>query len=433
MMNVLIDFSICLFEIYIYYDFLQDILEERIDNEIVKYIILTIMTGAMYGINCFQISQLNLFGIAFLFLAGTHVLFCGNLKTKISSCLVFYIIILGMEFVVGVLFSVIGTSGFVTENTILYNNFYLIIITKLMTFVVLRLMKLFMKRKEKGIRGRLFKLTFLLPITTILLYTGLYYANIQVNHGGIILSVGCVLLLFSNILVFYILERLTYVIAKNSEYELMELQNSYNNTYYEKLEEVSDRHKKYAHDLKQYLQTIGGLASKSRNSEIIAILNEMEVEIEAISDKLYTDNSILNALLCEKEEQANSLGIQFNIMIEPELNLEFITSGDLIVLVGNLVSNAIEAAAICKNEKKIDLKFFESDGNFIVLDIENTYGNRIIKKGSKFFSTKKDDDFHGIGLKSVQDIANRYGGILFQEQREKSFVTILTLSKTINE
>ena len=98
-------------------------------------------------------------------------------------------------------------------------------------------------------------------------------------------------------------------------------------------------------------------------------------------------------------------------------------------MVGNLISNAIEAASICKYEKIIDLKFFESDGNFIVLDIENTYGNEIIKKGTQYFSTKKDDGYHGIGLKSVQDIANRYGGILFLEQKEKTFVSILTLSK----
>lgn len=236
--------------------------------------------------------------------------------------------------------------------------------------------------------------------------------------------------LFSNILVFYILEKLTSVIEQNNEYELMELQNSYHNLYYEKLEEVSDKHKKYTHDLKQYLQTIGGLAYASQNSDIIALLNEMEVKIDAISDKLYTDNSILNALLCEKEEYANSLGIQFNIMIEPELNLDFVTSGDLIVMVGNLISNAIEASSLCKTEKIIDLKLFESDGNFIVLDIENTYGNEIIKRGTQYFSTKKEDGYHGIGLKSVQDIANRYGGILFLEQKEKTFVAILTLSKT---
>lgn len=430
MLDTLITFSICLFEIYIYYDFLHNFLEESIVSKKAKYAALVLMSGAMYGINSFQISQLNLFGIAFLFLFGTLVLFYGDLKTKITCCLVFYIIILGMEFVVGVLFSVIGMSGFVTKNINLYNNFYLIIITKLMTFVVLRAVKLFMNRKVNGISGKLFKMTFLLPITTILLYTGLYYANIQMEHGRLLLSIGCVLLLFSNILMFYILEKLTSVMEQNTEYRLMELQNSYQNLYYEKLEEVGDKHKKYAHDLKHYLQTICGLAYTSQNSDIIALLNEMEVKIDAISDKIYTDNSILNALLCEKKEYANSLGIQFNIMIEPTLDLSFVTSGDLIVMVGNLISNAIEAASICKYEKMIDLKFFESDGNFIVLDIENTYGNEIIKKGTQYFSTKKETGYHGIGLKSVQDIANRYGGILFLEQKEKTFVSILTLSKT---
>lgn len=430
MTEVLIKFSICIFEMYIFYDFIHNFLEEIFDSNKIKYIILLIMSVIMYLINRFQISQLNLLGIGFLFLAGTLVLFYGNIRNKITCCLVFYIIVLGMEFIIGVLFSVAGKSRFVNPDIDLYNNFYLIIITKLMTFIVLRTVILFMKRKVQGIKGRLFKLTFLLPITTILLYAGLYYADIQIDHGKIVLSIGCILLLFSNILVFYILEKLTSVMAQNSEYELMDLKNTYNNLYYEKLEELGDKHKKYAHDLKQYLQTIGGLAYKSKSNDIIDILNEMEVKIDNISDKLYTDNGILNALLCEKEEYAKSLGIKFNIMIEQGLNLDFISSGDLIVMVGNLISNAIEASAVCEKEKNIDLKFFESDGNFIVLDIENTYGNEIIKKGTQYFSTKKEDGYHGIGLKSVQDIADRYGGILFLEQKEKTFVAILTLSKT---
>jgi sensor histidine kinase regulating citrate/malate metabolism len=216
---------------------------------------------------------------------------------------------------------------------------------------------------------------------------------------------------------------------QNREYELMEMQNSLNKAYYGKLEEVGMQHKRYAHDLKEYLQTIGGLAVKCQSDEIVNILKDMEIEIDNIPDKIYTNNSTLNALLCEKELQAQKKNIDIHIMVEPELKLEHIKNGDLIVMAGNLLDNAIEAAEQCKEDRKIDLKFYEANENFIVLDIENTYENTIKKIGEQYISTKKDNKNHGIGIKSVREIAGQYGGTLYMEQKDGNFISILTLSK----
>lgn len=97
MMNIVIDFLICIFEIYVFYDFLHDILEKRTENKLIIITALGIMSVMMCGINRLQISQINLVAILFLFLLGTVLLFCGNLKIKISYFLIFYVIMAGME------------------------------------------------------------------------------------------------------------------------------------------------------------------------------------------------------------------------------------------------------------------------------------------------------------------------------------------------
>ncbi len=430
MINVAVDFLICMFEVYVFYDFLHDIIERRTDNKTVIYAVLGVMSVIMYGINYCHLSQVNLPGGLLLFLLGTFLLFGGNIKTKISYYLIFYIIMTGMEFVVGILFFLLNSSEFLAKELYPFRNFLLVVITKLVSYVSLRLVKIFLNSKEVGTSGKLLKMIFLFPVTTILVYAGLFYANIQMEEGKIVLCIGCILLLFANVLVFYIIERLTFVMEQNSEYKLMSFQNSFHNAYYSKLEEVEKKHKRYAHDLKEYLQTIGGLAVKCKSEEIVDILKEMEVEIDSIPDKKYINNTVLNALICEKELQAQKENIEFNIMIEPELSLEKIKNVDLVVMVGNLIDNAIEAATLCKGEKRINLKFYETDGNFIVLDIENTYGNNIRRKGKKYLTTKKDEKYHGIGIKSVKEKAEKYGGLLFLEQKDNLFVSILTLSKS---
>ena len=427
--EIIVEFFVCLFEGYIFFDFLHDILENKIQNKGILAITLGSISAVMCGINQFHISQLNLLGMIAVFLLVSIFMFYGDIKKKISYFLIFYIIMMGMEFVAGLLFWSIISSETVTYELYPFQNFILVIVTKLVSFVVLRFIKMFLKRKEVGMRGKLLRMTFLFPVTTILLYTGLFYANVQVEKGKSILCLGCILLLFSNVLVFYIVEKLTLVSDQNSEYEMMNLQNTFNHTYYQKLEEMGQKQKQYAHDLKEYLQTIGGLAVKSQNGEIVDIIKSMEVEIDSISDKIYTHNSILNALLCEKEQCARQKEIEVSIMIEPGLEVDFIKNSDLILMVGNLFSNAIEAAVLCEKEKRIDFKFFSSEGNFIVLDIENTYGNKIKKMGEQYLSTKKDGINHGIGIRSVRQTAGKYGGILFQEEKEGVFVSILTLSK----
>lgn len=429
MMDTMMDFFICVFEVYVFYDFLHDILEKRTENKMCIMTVLGILLATLFGVNQLQISQLNLIAVPVLFLLGTVFLFCGNLKARIFYYLIFYVIMTGMECVVCFLYAILFPLEISVIELFPFRNLILAILLKLLSYVALRMIKLFLAKREVGMKGRLLKMTFLFPLTTMLLYAGLYYANIQIEEGKWLLCMGVLLLLFSNILVFYIIEKLAFVMEENSEYELMDLQNTLNHAYYEKMEEVEEKQKQYAHNLKEYLQTINGLAVKNRSEEIVDILKEMEVEIDSIADKIYTEHHILNALLCQKAEQAHKENIQFQIMIEPGLYLENIKNGDLIVMVGNLIDNALEAAALCKGQKKIDLKFFESDGNFIVLDIENTYGNKVRKNKDTYLSTKKDAGCHGIGIKSVREIAEKYGGLLFMEQRDDVFVSILTLSK----
>lgn len=428
--EIIVDFFVCLFEVYIFFDFLHGVLETKIQNKGILAVTVGIMAMVLCGINQCHISQWNLLGGIFLFLVGIILLFYGDSRKKISYFLIFYSIMTGMEFVVGLLFVSIVSPETVTYELYPFRNFIMVIITKLVSFVALRLIKLFWDRKEVGMRGKLLKMTFLFPVTTIMVYVGLFYANAQVGKGKSVLCLGCILLLFSNVLVFYIVEKLTQVLEQNKEYEMMRMQNTFHHTYYQKLEEMDQKHKQYAHDLKEYLQTIGGLAVKNQNTEIVDIIKSMEVEIDSISDKVYISHSILNALLCEKEESAKQMGIQVSIMVEPGLELDFIKNSDLILMVGNLFSNAIEAASLCERKKQIDLKFFRSDSNFIVLDIENTYGNKIKRIGEQYLSTKKDGENHGIGIRSVRQTAEKYGGILFQEQKDGVFVSILTLSKT---
>ena len=377
------DFVICIFEVCILYDFFNGIFEKRSESKWVIWAVLAGSAIATYAVNCFQRTDVNIYMVAIIMLSTIFILFRGKWKKVLSYGLLFWITLCSSEFVLGIFFIYISGGNFPENAVDSDQGFFMIISAKLLAYVTCRFIKKFINKTETQISGTLIKMELLLPITACFIYYGVVYTDTQDKRGRVSLIIGCILLMVCNMVVFYVLEKLTSVMNQNKEYELMEMQNELHSVYCNKMEEISLKQRKYAHDLKDYLQTIGGLAAKSQNQEILGILKDMEVEIDSISDKVYTQNSILNALLCEREMFAQKNQVELKIAVEPDLELETFARGDLIVMVGNLLDNAIEAAAQCQEEKLVELNFFQSEGNFIVLNIENTYINEIKKTGKE--------------------------------------------------
>ena len=97
---------------------------------------------------------------------------------------------------------------------------------------------------------------------------------------------------------------------RGEEQQLVEQQAALQQRYYKHLEEIDLEHRRYAHDLKNCMVSIGALAVAGGNEEITALLGDMEVELDTLTGKQYTPNKVLNAILWEKSvlaERRNSV------------------------------------------------------------------------------------------------------------------------------
>ena len=105
--------------------------------------------------------------------------------------------------------------------------------------------------------------------------------------------------------------------------------------------------------------------------------------------------------------------IEFRVNIEPTADLTFLDDIDKIGILGNLLDNAMEAAGKCRDNKSVALDIYTSNNNhFIVLNIQNTSETAPLKKGTRFLSTKKNQENHGIGLEYVKNVVAKYQGFL---------------------
>ena len=98
-------------------------------------------------------------------------------------------------------------------------------------------------------------------------------------------------------------------------------------------------------------------------------------------------------------------------------------------MLGNLLDNAIRAAAETQGEKYIKSYIYMKEvGGFCVIKITNPFENIKHTQDGDFATTKKDDGMHGIGLHSVRRIAEKYGGCLMCTAEDKTFETVLLIS-----
>lgn len=85
---------------------------------------------------------------------------------------------------------------------------------------------------------------------------------------------------------------------------------------------------------------------------------------------------------------------------------------DIYSLFGNLLDNAIEAVSALDDGKRIIGLRVRAVGDLLSINAHNYYENKLTLDNGIPETTKKDKQYHGFGLKSIQYVCDKYGGDL---------------------
>ena len=108
--------------------------------------------------------------------------------------------------------------------------------------------------------------------------------------------------------------------------------------------------------------------------------------------------------------------------------LQYITDDDLCAVLGNLLDNALRAASDLPAEQRhITLQITYQQDSLTIIVI-NPYKGALRKQNGRFLTTKTERGQHGIGLRSVSRIADKYNGELTVTEEEQLFTVYIWLS-----
>lgn len=164
------------------------------------------------------------------------------------------------------------------------------------------------------------------------------------------------------------------------------------------------------HDLKHQIAALSAVEGQSMKRE--ALISEIQDMVEVYDTKTDTGNEALNTILMEKGLYCRMHGIQWTCVADGKL-LDFIDVIDLYTLIGNAVDNAIEAVEKLEEpENRIVSVRIWQKAAFAVLQVENYFAGTVEMADGLPVTSKGDTFSHGIGLKSMRRIVEKYQGSL---------------------
>lgn len=432
-LDMIILFFSCIFEIYLYYNFFDAYLEVRRNSQVLgKRIILGALAAiSLFIINTYGNTYINILGFIVIVWTYSMIIFQASIGTRILYFSVILFVGAGCEFLFGILLNVplyiSEKYSFVSLSDIPWHMFTM----KLLTYVLLLILKQFFGSPKKTIDDKIFIYYLCIPTASIAIMILTYYSGVGASVEWIIkllLSISFALMLFANIFVFNAFHRYSEEIYKNAEQKLIISRQAMDLQYYEQVQKMNSQYQQFVHDITHHLKAIGELAKENKNSNIILIIQDLNIELENSVLTIYCSNSVVNAILSEKKSVAEKNNLDLDIYVEPGITFMEIADTDIIIMLSNLLDNALRAAKDAEDKSIVVRIYLENEGCFYIIKIENHFIGSVFSTDIGFISTKKEKGIHGVGIKSVKNTAEKYNGYLECFVEDNFFTAVLVLS-----
>ncbi|NLW78220.1 MAG: sensor histidine kinase [Ruminococcaceae bacterium] len=180
------------------------------------------------------------------------------------------------------------------------------------------------------------------------------------------------------------------------------------------------------HDFRQQVLALDGYAEAGDMPGLRAYLASYKESLPDSPPLFYTKHPAANAMARYYAALAEKQGVRFTAQLEMGETAP-VSDVDLSVVLGNLLENALRAAAAMPPGAGQVHLAARADDNRLVLRVENSYTGPLQKRRGRFISPRAGG---GQGLASVAAVAGRCGGLAQFEAEDGVFVASVVLQKS---
>ena len=414
------------FETLIIYQYINCFFEKNSDQRKLSLIIgYTLFCFGLMFLSLFTSESFILLGYA---LTGVYLLewrlYDSQISSRLFSVLLFTVLVIGSEIICS---GIVSGWGPIDINQIkvfglprVFNS----VVAKLVQICLVKIAGAVANWKSDRPARVDIKVIFPLLICqgfTIVLAYYVFMIGVEIYryfNWAVFLSMSGII--YINLIIFWYFDRIRKTFEYKSRQESAEIKLELQKQYYEVLEEHQKETDLLWHDMKKHLGLIKRLVYNGYQNISEEYVQELEDQMNTVSNFVKTSQPVISALLtkekwkAEKENVDFILNVRLLTAIEPK-----ISSVDLCVLIGNIFDNAINACTILPEDspKYIKAEILQK-GCTLVIRTENPYSSNL--------KVRPRLGKHGLGLKNVHKVVNKYNGnIDIHSEDEVFYVTII--------
>jgi len=230
---------------------------------------------------------------------------------------------------------------------------------------------------------------------------------------------------FANLYLFYALKVEDEKNSMEFQIAMMKQQESMQFEHYERQREKYGKSIEILHDVSKHIRSIEELYRAGVTDKAMEYTKQIGSILKPLVPEEYSDNPMLNILLVDRKQAAESIGIRFVVKVE-SIGLGFIEPVDVTTLFGNLLENAMQAALKCSGERYIKVHI-KNYNEMLSIRIENSVEKEVRIKNGRPVSTGGKGT--GIGCLNVQRCVEKYGGSVLYKNGDGKFYSDVILNR----
>ena len=192
---------------------------------------------------------------------------------------------------------------------------------------------------------------------------------------------------------------------------------------------IQNQSRALKHDMKNHTLVIMSYLEKGQIKEARQYTSDILDRLNAMYTYVSVGNSLLNYIINHKLSRAKEMKIDIKAEIE-NLSFSYMDSIDFSSLLNNMLDNATEAAV--QTKRKMLFVTITHQKGFDIIHVGNSIDHSVLEQNPGL-ETSKNEPAHGVGMKQIKKIIEKYDGVLDIYEEQDLFHVVAGLQNTKNE
>lgn len=304
----------------------------------------------------------------------------------------------------------------------------LVLVAKIIYVIVTEIIVRTRIREKFGNEKRIYTILLGVTIVTFIVYS--YMMEIIYSRAVVDDISNRAIIVVYAIMLLDVLIYILYVTVVRTSIEVMETR-MINVAYQRSIEDMdtliraNERVMKIRHEINNYFTNIRLMLDRNDIEETKKYIDKLVETDLKNSSGIHTGSRLVDAVIGKRIASAKENDIE--LRFEVTCDISSIDEMDMVVVISNLMDNALEATMSEKDYSDwIKMNIHQRKSN-IIIQISNSCKKEPKIYNGRIYTDKEDTLIHGYGMKNVEEVAHKYNGLVDYKYTEGIFEAFVTL------